>query len=46
MTQLQFIDKVADIPIVTQRQIPMLYNVQKAVEVPQYSTLTERWTYQ
>merc|ERR1712064_178886 len=33
--QLQFIDKVVDIPVVAQRQIPMVQTVQKTVEIPQ-----------
>merc|ERR1712135_84199 len=33
--QLQFIDKVVDIPVVAQRQIPMVQTVQKTIEIPQ-----------
>merc|ERR1711945_20320 len=33
--QVQFIDKVVDIPVVAQRQIPMVQTVQKTIEIPQ-----------
>merc|ERR1711916_74501 len=33
--QLQFIDKVVDIPVEAQRQIPMVQTVQKTIEIPQ-----------
>merc|ERR1719498_1575908 len=33
--QVQFIDKVVDIPVQKQRQVPMIQKVQKTVEVPQ-----------
>ena len=33
--QVQFLDKVVDIPVVVQRQVPMVQKVQKTLEVPQ-----------
>ena len=35
MPQLQYVDEVADISIVIQRQVPMLHSAQKTVQVPQ-----------
>merc|ERR1719273_2819188 len=32
---MQFVDKVVDIPVVVQRQVPMVQKAQKTVEVPQ-----------
>ena len=33
--QLQYIDKVVDVPVVMQKQVPAIQKVQKTVEVPQ-----------
>merc|ERR1711916_268845 len=33
--QIQYIDKVVDVPVVMQRQLPTIQKVQKTVEVPQ-----------
>ena len=33
--QIQFIDKAVDVPVVVQRQVPIVQMVQKTVEVPQ-----------
>ena len=33
--QIQFIDKTLDVPVVVQRQVPIVQKVQKIVEVPQ-----------
>ena len=33
--QVQFLNKVVDIPVVVQRQVPMVQKVQKTLEVPQ-----------
>ena len=35
LPQLQFSDKVVDIPVVVQRQIPMVLSVRKSIETPQ-----------
>ena len=36
-SKVQFIDKVVDVPVVRQRQVPTRQRVQKTVEVPQVS---------
>ena len=33
--QIQFIDKAVDVPVIVQRQVPIVRKVQKTVEVPQ-----------
>merc|ERR1719480_232117 len=33
--QVQYVDKVVDIPVQKQRQVPMVQTVQKTVEIPQ-----------
>jgi len=33
--QVQYIDRVVDVPVVKQRQVPSVQKVQKTVEVPQ-----------
>ena len=33
--QIQYIDKIVDVPVQKQRQVPMVQKVQKSVEVPQ-----------
>merc|ERR1719476_902399 len=37
---MQFVDKVVDIPVVVQRQVPMVQKAQKTVEVPEFQTVT------
>ena len=37
--QVQFLDKVVDLAIVEQRQVPMVLTVQRSVEIPQVRQL-------
>merc|ERR1712061_899379 len=37
--QVQYIDRIVDVPVVKQRQVPSVQKVQKTVEVPQIQTI-------
>ena len=37
--QVQFIDRIADVPVVMQSQVPIIHTVQKTVEGPQSQCL-------
>ena len=39
MPQVQYIDKVEDVPVVKQRKVPMIQEVPKTVEVPQLQVI-------
>ena len=41
--QVQYVDKIADAPVVMRGQVPTVRAVQKTVEVPQVKSLIEWW---
>ena len=43
VSQVQFIDKVMDIPVISERQMSMMNQVQKTVEVPQIPVRRQDW---